>query len=417
MKLSTMRRVDYWVGVPASFLTGLVTRFVDRFRPERRSRPRRVLFIELSEMGSTILAAPALQRVIHDYDPKPCFVIFKKNAPSLRLLGLFDAENICTIRSDSVVGMLIDIWRFVGFCRRKGIDTTLDLELYARISSLLSMFSGARTRVGFHNYLAEGLYRGNQLTHRVAYRTYYHMSQNFMALVEALESDPGEVPTPKKYIPVPEQVVSIPRSDAEWQYVRGELERSAPLGPDARLVILNHDPGMLLPIRAWPFENFTALAKELLAFDPSVVVVLMGVKDSLESGAVIERDVGSERLVNMIGRTRTLTDLIQLFHQAELLITNDSGPAHFATLTDIAVITMFGPETARMYGPLGERAVNIDKELACSPCLTAANHRNSPCTRNVCLEEISVAEVFGQAKALLSRDRRAAAESATTPAG
>jgi ADP-heptose:LPS heptosyltransferase len=410
-----MRRVDYWVGVPASFVVGVVVRTLDRFRPQRRKRPRRVLFIELSEMGSTILAAPALQRVIHQYEQKPCFVIFEKNAHSLRLLGLFDEDDICTIRSDSVVAMLVDIWRFVGFCRRKRVDAVLDLELYARISSLLAMFSGARTRVGFHNYLAEGLYRGNQLTHRVAYRTYYHMSQNFMALVEALESDPAEVPTPKKYIPVPDQVVNIPRSEAEWQYVRGELEQRGPLGADTRLVILNHDPGMLLPIRAWPFENFTALAKELLAWDPRIVVVLMGVKDSVESGAVIERDVGSDRLINMIGRTRTLSDLIQLFHQAELLITNDSGPAHFATLTNISVITMFGPETARMYGPLGEKAVNIDKELACSPCLTAANHRNSPCTRNVCLEEISVAEVFEQAQRLLARE--VAERAATTPAG
>ena len=405
MKLSTMRAVDYWVGVPATFLIGTVVRFLDRFRPERRERVRRVLFIELSEMGSTILAAPALQRVIHDYEQRPCFVIFKKNAHSLRLLGLFDEDDIFTLRSDSVVGLLVDIVRFVGFCRRKGVDATLDLELYARISSLLSMFSGARTRVGFHNYLGEGLYRGNQLTHRVAYRTYYHMSQNFMALVEALECDPAEIPLPKKTIPVPDQVVNIPRSEAEWQYVRSELEQRAELGPDARLVILNHDPGMLLPIRAWPFENFTALAKELLAWDPNVVVVLMGVVDSIESGAVIERDVASDRLVNMIGRTRTLDDLIQLFHHAELLITNDSGPAHFATLTDISVITMFGPETAHMYGPLGEKAVNIDKELACSPCLTAINHRNSPCTDNVCLQEIAVVEVLEHAKELLERKR------------
>ena len=415
MKLSTMRRVDFWVGVPASFLVGVAVRTLDRFRHQRRKRPRRVLFIELSEMGSTILAAPALQRVIHDYEEKPCFVIFKKNAHSLRLLGLFDEDNICTIRSDSVVGMVADIWGFIGFCRRKRVDATLDLELYARISSLLAMFSGARTRVGFHNYLAEGLYRGNQLTHKVAYRPYYHMSQNFMALVEALESDPREVPTPKKFIPVPDQVVNIPRSEAEWQYVRGELEQHRPLDPDTRIVILNHDPGMLLPIRAWPFENFTSLAKNLLAWDSSVVVVLMGVVDSIESGAQIERDIGSDRLINMIGRTRALGDLVQLFHQAELLITNDSGPAHFATLTNIAVITMFGPETARMYGPLGEKAVNIDKELACSPCLTAANHRNSSCTKNVCLEEITVAEVFEAARKLLARE--AAESRATTPAG
>ena len=101
-------------------------------------------------------------------------------------------------------------------------------------------------------------------------------------------------------------------------------------------------------------------------------------------------------------------DLVQLFHQSELLITNDSGPAHFASLTGIASITLFGPETARLYRPTGPRAVAIDKQLACSPCLTAFNHRNSICRDNQCLAAISVDEVFEHAKRLLGVPVRAA---------
>jgi len=291
--------------------------------------------------------------------------------------------------------------RFTLFCRRRGIDTTIDLELYARISSLLAMASGARLRVGFDNYLGEGLHRGNHLTHRVNYCAYYHMSQNFMALLDALEHDPGAIPLPKKFIPVPEQTVRVPRKEEPWQFVRAQLAELYPLTDETRLVVLNFDAGKLLPIRSWPEERFAAVARRLIDGDPHVAVVLMGVKSSLEQALRIERAVASERLVNLVGRTRTLEDVIQLFHQAELLITNDSGPAHFATLSDVAAITLFGPETSRLYGPLGARAVNLYKGLACSPCLTAVNHRNSPCTDNVCLQEITVDEVFEQATRLL----------------
>jgi ADP-heptose:LPS heptosyltransferase len=100
---------------------------------------------------------------------------------------------------------------------------------------------------------------------------------------------------------------------------------------------------------------------------------------------------------------------VQLFLQSQLLITNDSGPAHFASLTEIACITLFGPETSRLYGPLGARAVNIYKGLACSPCLTAINHRNSPCTDNVCLQAITVDEVFEHASRLLATHAEVAA--------
>ena len=141
MKLSTMRNVDFWVGVPACFLVSLALKAVEALSPSRPDRPKRILFIELSEMGSTILAAPSVQHAIAKYDPNPCFVIFNKNVESLRLLDIFAEENIFTIRARSIVTMVIDLLRFPFFCRKHGIDTTIDLELYARISSLLAMRS------------------------------------------------------------------------------------------------------------------------------------------------------------------------------------------------------------------------------------------------------------------------------------
>ena len=403
MRLSTMRRIDYWVGVPACFLLSLPLRILGS-RWGRRSpgtRPR-VLFIELSEMGSTILAASSIARVIEDADEaRPCFVIFKKNVPSLALLELFDEDDIHTIRDTSLVAMLVDIFKFMAFCHRKRIGSALDLELFSRVSAMLSMLSGARQRVGFDNYLAEGLYRGPHLTHRVHYNPYQHMSRNFLALVEGLDRDPREQPGPKHVIPEADAPPRAPRREAEYAYVRAELEQRVTLAEHTRIVILNADAGKLLPIRTWPAERFAAVAEGVLE-DPDVVVVLMGVPEDADTAEVIVKRVQSERCVSFVGCTRTLQDVIQLFHMSALLITNDSGPAHFATLTDIKVITLFGPETARLYGPRGENAVNIDKQLACSPCLTAFNHRNSPCTDNQCLKAITSEEVLGVARSLLN---------------
>ena len=82
MKLSTMRRIDYFVGVPATFLLTLLVRLLGRRRQRQlRGEPRRILFIELSEMGSTILASAAIRRVQKRYPgAQHSFAIFKKNA-------------------------------------------------------------------------------------------------------------------------------------------------------------------------------------------------------------------------------------------------------------------------------------------------------------------------------------------------
>jgi len=407
MKLSTQRWIDRYVGIPAcAVLTGLV-RLRDRLRSRatRSPQPRKVLFIELSEMGSTILASAAIRHLQERYrDVEHCFVIFERNAPSLRLLGMFEERNIFTMRDDSVATVGADLLRFRRFCRDQEIDTVIDLELFSRVSSLLSLLSGAINRVGFHNYRGEGLYRGEHLTHSVNYNAYLHMSQNFMALVEALESDPAEIPQPKRLIPVPTPPVRIGIDPEAFAHVARELRACYPVTREHRVVVVNHDAGNLLPLRAWPMDRFAALVERLLASDPKVVVVLMGIGEAEASARAILQHVGNPRCVNFVGKTRTLTDVTQLFHQSDLLITNDSGPAHFATLTPIKSITLFGPETPVLYGTLGAHAVHLYAHLACSPCLSALNHRNSPCTNNVCLQAISVEDVLAHALRLLEAE-------------
>ncbi|MEO6028116.1 MAG: glycosyltransferase family 9 protein [Candidatus Binatia bacterium] len=405
MKLTTQRWIDRYVGIPACFALTAIVKLLEVCGLRRReARPERVLFIELSEMGSTILASAAIQRLQDRYgDHEHCFVIFKRNAASLRLLGLFKPDQIFTIRDDSVWSLIVDVFHFVTFCRERRVDTVIDLELFSRVSSLLALLSGATNRVGFHNYRGEGLYRGEHLTHRVHYNPYSHMAQNFMALVESLESDPTEIPQPKRVVVKEPPPVRIGTDPEAWRYVRGELEHCYPgLSPEHRVVIVNAHAGNLLPLRMWPVERFAELVQRLLAADPRTVVVLMGIAEGANAARLITTAAGDPRCIDFVGRTRTLTDVIELFHQSHLLITNDSGPAHFATLTAIKSVTLFGPETPVLYGTLGEHAVDLYANLACSPCLSALNHRNSPCTDNQCLKAISVDLVFAEARRLLA---------------
>lgn len=83
-----------------------------------------------------------------------------------------------------------------------------------------------------------------------------------------------------------------------------------------------------------------------------------------------------------------IPDLLALYAVSAFMLTNDSGPAHFASVTDMPVFVFYGPETPSLYGALG-KMTPVYSALACSPCATAANHRKSPCRDNVCLKRIS----------------------------
>ena len=96
--------------------------------------------------------------------------------------------------------LALDSLRFLRWVRKAKIDTVVDLELFSRYSGLLTGLSGARRRVGFHKFHAEGLYRGEMLTHRVNYNGHIHMAKNFICMVNALLATKPEVPYSKTYV-------------------------------------------------------------------------------------------------------------------------------------------------------------------------------------------------------------------------
>ncbi len=136
--------------------------------------------------------------------------------------------------------------------------------------------------------------------------------------------------------------------------------------------------------------------------DAGHAVGLIGLKDDAELAADLKQRVGSERCIALTGYTRSLRELLMLFHASHLLLANDGGPGHFASLTPIRTLMFFGPETGKLYGPLpgtfGPQATVYESGIACSPCLSAYNHRLTFCDGdNQCLKRIAPDPVLADA--------------------
>ncbi|RME72592.1 MAG: glycosyltransferase family 9 protein, partial [Verrucomicrobia bacterium] len=167
-------------------------------------------------------------------------------------------------------------------------------------------------------------------------------------------------------------------------------------------LVLVYPSGGALPIRAWPEANYTELIRRLIGRGCHVAIIGMPEDRPLARSILAQLD--SPQAFDLTGFTRSLRELIVLFHFARLLITNDGGPGQFAAATPLKTIILFGPETASLYGPTGSNTVCIQKPIACAPCLTAYNHRNTPCDGdNVCLKSITVDEVHAHAERLLTQ--------------
>lgn len=399
-----MRAIDRWAGIPLCFLLTLILRpFRRPF--SARPAPKRILFIELSEMGSAILADPAMRKAQRLFGADLYFVIFAKNAISLSLLGTIPPENIRTIRENSLFVLAWDTLTFLIWARRRRVNSVIDLELFSRFTALLSGLSGAANKVGFFRFHNEGLYRGNLLTHRVAYNPHIHIAKNFVALINALASPQEEMPYSKTVIDDAEITLArVLPGTRETETMRARITEALPALKDGqRILLFNPNASEMLPQRRWPAAHFAALARLTLERWPDAIILITGAASEAEEAERLRHAVNNPRIVNFAGRTK-LVDLPLLYALSSLMVTNDSGPAHFAAVVDLPTIVLFGPETPKLYCPLGN-TVPISAYLACSPCVSAANHRKTACQDPVCMASIRPEAVLYEMSVLLDKAR------------
>jgi ADP-heptose:LPS heptosyltransferase len=301
-----------------------------------------------------------------------------------------------------------DTLAFLLWCRRNKIDTVVDLELFSRFTALLCGLCGADRRVGFHRFHNEGLYRGEMLTHRVAYNPHIHVAKNFVALIDALLAASPTVPYSKTLIGDDQIRPEIaPPTMPDRALMLARIQGLLPFDPATqRLVLVNPNASELLPHRRWRPDRFARLIDSILANHDDVVVLITGAPEERAAAERLAAAAGP-RCVSFAGHS-ALADLPALYAQAAVMVTNDSGPAHFAAASGLPTIVLFGPETPKLYGPLGS-ARAIYAGLACSPCVSAHNHRKTACTDNVCMQAIGVEEVYAAVAETLAVRRPASA--------
>ncbi len=395
MKVDTMRRIDYYFGVPLCFLGSILNKVGLFFGKQNKKTPENILFIELSEMGSAILVDPAMRKLQKQVNANIHFAIFRKNKPSLDLLKTVPEENIYTIRESNIVGFVIDTLKLFFWTRKRKIDAVIDLELFSRFTALLTGFSGAANKVGFHAYYNEGLYRGSFLTHKVAYNPHIHIAKNFIALVNALLAGKEEVPFSKTLIDNNEiKLAKAEISEEEKDHIRNKVSNCmAAFNPDhQRIILINPNASELLIQRRWPPDHYAELIKMILNACPNAIILITGDPREREEAELLKEQAQSDRVINFAGKV-TFAQLPALYSISEFMITNDSGPGHFSAITDMPSFVIFGPETPYLYGSLGKTTA-IYAGLACSPCVSAANHRKTACKDNVCLQIIKPEHVF-----------------------
>ena len=252
----------------------------------------------------------------------------------------------------------------------------------------------ALARVPFRaGYATQG--RSALLTHRFevpAWRGRRHEVFYYLHVVAELErllhgTEAGEEREPDTRLPAPA---------AREREAFGLLRE---LGVDASRPLVAMCPGSTNSrAKRWPAERFAAVA-DLLAERAGAQVVLVGAAEESDISEDVARLMRARPFV-LTGRT-DLAQTAAVLRASDLLVTNDTGPAHVAAGVGCPVVVIFGPTNPLTTRPYSETAEVVRHPPDCAPCML----RDCPIDHR-CMTAVTPEEVFACAASALDARRK-----------
>ncbi len=140
------------------------------------------------------------------------------------------------------------------------------------------------------------------------------------------------------------------------------------------------------PAKRWLPERFAEVAAKINA-QSSAQWILFGTKNDAAVGNQIAAAIG-DYCVNRIGHT-TLDQLIDELRECRLVLTNDTGTMHLASLLGLPVVAIFGSTEPHLTGPLGNGHIVLRHHVECSPCFLRECPIDFRCMKAISAQEVA----------------------------
>ncbi len=314
---------------------------------------QKILLVKLSSIGDVVHSLPILKALRTRYPNahitwvvKPfCKEIIEGN-PYLDEVLIFERGKWGNMKKAS--SALRDFRRLIREIRERRFDMVVDLQgLF--YTGLITFLSGSPIRLGFAN--------AREFSHLFYNRKVrvptmnLHAVDRYMLMMQALG------------IQTAQKDFTIRISKQDRQFVQDFLAHENVIAGRAPLIAMN--PSARWVTKQWNEEKFAELA-DALHEQWAANIVFIGSHEDVE---LVERVRGFMRSspINTTGKTN-LKQLVALLDEADLLVTNDTGPMHIASSVGTPTVSLFGPTDLRRTGPYGPGHVVIDKKVFCSPC-------------------------------------------------
>lgn len=370
MNVELMRRLDRVLGDAACSVLATAHRLR---KPFTAVRPvRKIAVMKFFGMGSIIVASRSLAALRDRYpDAEIHFVTFKSNAAILDILDMTDRNHyVDPSTPQTFTKTTLSVARAL---REAKCDLVLDLEFFAKFPLVLGSLAGIPQKAGF--YLTSESWRRELLDITGFYNSYFHTSDIFLSLVYLCVTGDyyylnfNEFSAKYKY-------PKIDPSELERAALRQKLAGFGIKSTDPLFVInANTSPDLAPEARKWPKERYAQLADELVAMTPNARVCFIGAPNEREYVRSVSDLCKTSRAHNLAGEV-SLRELLVLFAESKLVVSNDSGPMHLACLVDAPIVGLFFADTPTLFAPIGSRVRSIAPDLYSIPLFSVYNGKD-----------------------------------------
>lgn len=388
MNIKQQLLIDKYIANPIVFFINFIVRILGKLLNINHSLDKEfntIVIAKFKGMGSIIQSTPMISAIRNKYpNAEIIFVSTKANESILKKIVWIN--TVVSIDDSNLFKFIISNINALFFLIKKRPEVYFDLEIYSDYSTLFTLFTLSTNRVGF--YLRSSSFRMGIYTHMMFFNHRVPISNVYLQLSALLGCNTKTA----TLFPLVNELNSNEFNQKKY-------------------VVINPNASDLRIERRWKKENFIKLIQLILDEFPSELIYIVGSKSEKNYSENIRVAVNNPRVYNTAGTTN-IDGLIEIIKNAELMITNDTGPMHIAFCTDTPVLCLFGPCSPDQYG-MNKNAYIIYKQVYCSPCVH--DFELAPCKgNNVCMQLISVDEVFDKVKMLLQNNKDKASSTRNT---
>jgi len=309
---------------------------------------KKVLIIKLTSLGDVIFNIP-LANSLKDAGYEVSFLTSEKGYGVIKNNPAFQNSFLAPMekwkRNKKPFSNILEYIKIVKEIRKQKFDIVIDSQQMFK-SLIWMIFSGAKRRITCKNGKDFSWIAANEIIPDIRIGYHRHSVLNYLEYAKYL----GAEQKIKFSLPV-----SSDETKSKIDLLLKDLDNSKPL------VVIS--PATTRHLKYWHTDNW----KELV----------QGIKDKCSlvfTGTKTDNDFISEisdnKFLNLAGKT-DLSDLIELFRRASIVISPDAGSSHVAWATaKPAVISIFTITPAQYYGPFGDdkKYFRVQGNLPCQPC-------------------------------------------------